>query len=114
MELYSLKFEIDFGVITDRGVFIEEILAEVHKSQLSPPQLEFNGSNNHLVSEDQDGVWDLMGYETIRSLHEPERTMIPSSTKHLPIPYDNPSSLSGDFFNFVIEWTKILSWKKYF
>ena len=29
MELYSLKFEIDFGVITDRGVFIEEILAEI-------------------------------------------------------------------------------------
>ena len=30
VELYSLKFEIDFGVITDRGVFIEEILAEVN------------------------------------------------------------------------------------
>lgn len=29
VELYSLKFEIDFGVITDRGVFIEEILAEI-------------------------------------------------------------------------------------
>ena len=30
MELYSLKFEIDLGVITDRGVFIEEILAEIN------------------------------------------------------------------------------------
>ena len=28
VELYSLKFEIDFGVITDRGVFIEEIFAK--------------------------------------------------------------------------------------
>ena len=28
VELYSLKFEIDFGVITDRGVFIEEIFAQ--------------------------------------------------------------------------------------
>ena len=44
-----------------------------------------------------------MRNETIRRLHEPERTMIPSSTKHLPIPYDKSSSLSDDRFNLDTE-----------
>ena len=44
MELYSLKFEIDFGVITDRGVFIDEIFAksthEVSKLETPTTQAE--------------------------------------------------------------------------
>ena len=56
MELYSLKFEIDFGVITDRGVFIEEILAEVHnKVNQAFVEPGLNGFNNHLVWEKEDG-----------------------------------------------------------
>ena len=64
MELYSLKFEIDFGVITDRGVFIEEILAEVSNNvYLAFVGPELNGSKLELPNPF--GVWDLIRYETI-------------------------------------------------
>ena len=64
MELYSLKFEIDFGVITDRGVFIEEILAEVSNNvNLAFVGPELNDSKLELSKPF--GVWDLIRNETI-------------------------------------------------